>query len=63
MITTVSPFVSPQNYVLVLFWGQAVVGSAALQEFEAFRICRIGGTPFDVVYPTASYCALVPHGI
>jgi hypothetical protein len=47
----------------VLFWVQAVVGSAALQEFEAFRICRIGGTPFDVVYPTASYCALVPHGI
>jgi hypothetical protein len=46
----------------VLFWVQAVVGSAALQEFEAFRICRIGGPSFGVD-PTASYCALVLRGI
>jgi len=62
VITTVLPFVSPQINLLVLFWGQAVVGSAALQEFEAFRICRIGGSPHGVD-PTASYCALVLHGI
>jgi hypothetical protein len=46
----------------VLFWVQAVVGSAALQEFEAFRIRRIGGFPF-CVDPTASYCVLVSLGI
>jgi hypothetical protein len=62
VITTVLPFLSPQINPLVLFWGQAVVGSAALQEFEAFRVCRTGGSPFGVD-PTASYCALVLHGI
>jgi len=44
----------------VLFWAQGVVGSAALQEFEAFRIRRIGGSSL-VVNPTAGYCVLV-HG-
>jgi hypothetical protein len=46
----------------VLFWVQAVVGSAALQEFEALRIRRIGGSPYGVD-PTASYCVLVNLGI
>jgi hypothetical protein len=42
----------------VLFCAQGVIGSAALQEFEAFRIRRIGGSSV-LVDPTAGYCVLV----
>jgi hypothetical protein len=61
VITTDFAFVSPQIYGACLVLGTSRGRLAALQEFEAFRICRIGGSPYGVG-PTASYCALVPHG-
>jgi hypothetical protein len=62
MITTALTFISPQINAPCLVLGTSRDRLAALQEFEAFRICRIGGPPHGVD-PTASYCALVLRGI